>query len=50
MHIVHRNADGGLAVLGAFIEEGMFNPDLEPVFANLPREEGDPTLVAGSNG
>ena len=47
MHIVHRNANGGLAVLGAFIEEGMFNPNLEPVFANLPREEGDPSLVAG---
>lgn len=47
MHIVHRSASGELAVLGAFIEEGMFNPELEPVFANLPREEGEPTLVAG---
>ena len=47
MHIVHRSASGELAVLGAFIEEGMFNPELEPVFANLPREEGEPTFVAG---
>ena len=47
MHIVHRGADGELAVLGAFIEEGMFNLGLEPVFANLPRDEGEPTLVAG---
>lgn len=47
MHIVHRSADGELAVLGAFIEEGMFNLELEPVFANLPRDEGEPALVAG---
>lgn len=47
MHIVHSNESGDLAVLGAFIEEGMFNPDLEPVFANLPREEGEPTLIMG---
>ena len=46
MHIVHRSEAGELAVLGAFIEE-VFNPELEPVFANLPREEGEPALVAG---
>jgi carbonic anhydrase len=32
MHVVHRNASGGLAVLGVFIEEGQFNAELAPVF------------------
>jgi carbonic anhydrase len=40
MHLVHKSADGKLAVIGAFIEEGPANAAFEPVWANLPREKG----------
>lgn len=32
IHLVHRNEEGGLAVVGLFIEEGNTNKVLEPVF------------------
>ncbi len=40
MHLVHRAADGKLAVVGVLITEGAANPAFEPVWANLPREKG----------
>ncbi len=40
MHLVHKAADGKLAVLGAFINEGKANAAFEPVWANLPKEKG----------
>jgi carbonic anhydrase len=40
MHLVHKAADGKLAVIGAFIEEGAANAAFEPVWANLPKEKG----------
>ncbi len=41
MHLVHQNADGGLAVLGVLIQEGDHNPAFEPVWANLPSAVGE---------
>jgi len=36
MHMVHKSAEGKLAVVGVFIQEGAANPAFEPVWANLP--------------
>lgn len=36
MHMVHRSADGRLAVVGVFIEEGAANAAYDPVWSNLP--------------
>jgi len=38
-HLVHRDADGRLAVTGVFINEGDENSALEPFFAALPQNE-----------
>jgi carbonic anhydrase len=40
MHLVHKSADGKLAVVGALIEEGSHNAAFDPVWANLPKEKG----------
>ncbi len=40
MHLVHKSAQGKLAVLGVFISEGAANAAFEPVWANLPKEKG----------
>ena len=40
MHMVHKSADGKLAVVGVFIEEGAANQAFAPVWANLPGQKG----------
>jgi carbonic anhydrase len=40
MHMVHRSAAGGLAVVAVFIEEGRHNSAFDPVWTNLPRARG----------
>jgi carbonic anhydrase len=40
MHLVHKAADGRLAVIGVLFEEGAANPALEPIWANLPASKG----------
>lgn len=47
-HFVHGNAAGQLAVVGVMLKEGDANVALEPVFANMPAEKGDPVAVAGA--
>jgi carbonic anhydrase len=37
MHMVHKSAEGKLAVVGVFIDEGTANAAFEPVWANLPQ-------------
>ena len=39
MHLVHRSADGKLAVVGVMIKEGAENSAFAPVWSNLPAEE-----------
>lgn len=39
MHLVHKNADGNLAVVGVFIAEGAENSAFTPVWEHLPEEE-----------
>jgi carbonic anhydrase len=45
MHLVHASATGGLAVIGVFIEEGGHNVAFEPVWGNLPTEQGTEVRV-----
>ena len=40
MHMVHKAADGKLAVVGVFIAEGTHNGAFDPVWANLPSQKG----------
>jgi carbonic anhydrase len=41
MHLVHKSAQGELAVIGVLIEEGTANAAFDPVWANLPDEKGE---------
>jgi carbonic anhydrase len=41
MHLVHRSAEGNLAVAGVFIEEGQHNPAFDPIWSNLPTTKGN---------
>ena len=41
IHIVHKNADGGLAVIGILLEEGAENSAYAPFIDNLPAEKSD---------
>ncbi|MBW3571799.1 MAG: carbonic anhydrase family protein [Gemmatimonadetes bacterium] len=41
LHLVHRGADGGLAVVGVMIERGERNAALAPVWDHLPRNRGE---------
>jgi carbonic anhydrase len=43
MHMVHKAADGRLAVIGTFIQEGARNDAFEPVWSNLPAQKGSET-------
>lgn len=49
MHLVHQNADGGLAVVGVLIKSGSENPAFAPMWDNLPAEEGGPEMVSGAS-
>ena len=40
-HIVHKNADGNLAVVGILFDEGAQNDVLQPFIDNLPAEKSD---------
>ncbi len=40
MHMVHKSADGKLAVIGVMIEEGKHNSAFDPVWSNLPKARG----------
>ena len=46
MHLVHKSAEGTLAVVGVFIEEGDAHEELGKIFGdpNLPTEETSPEL------
>lgn len=44
-HLVHKNADGNLAVVGVFIKEGKENPFIKTLWDNLPTEINKENLV-----
>lgn len=41
LHIVHKNADGGLAVVGILLAEGTQNNAYQPFIENLPAEKSE---------
>lgn len=41
LHIVHKNADGGLAVVGILMDKGAANEAYQPFIENLPEEKSD---------
>lgn len=43
-HLVHKSADGKLAVIGVFFKEGAENAALKDVFAQMPSKEGKAAL------
>ncbi len=46
-HLVHQGSDGKFAVIGVFFKVGKENENLKPIFAAMPRTEGQVAL--GSN-
>ncbi|HYF65894.1 MAG TPA: carbonic anhydrase family protein [Herpetosiphonaceae bacterium] len=48
MHLVHKNAEGKLAVVGVWLEPGAENAAFAPVFDHLPATAGDPQAVPGA--
>jgi carbonic anhydrase len=40
MHLVHKDGDGNLAVIGILYKEGAFNPELQKLIDNLPKDVG----------
>lgn len=45
LHIVHKSADGGLAVVGLLLQKGAENIAFDPFIDNLPAEKSDVTNV-----
>ena len=49
LHLVHKNAQGGLAVVGVLLKAGAENPAYASVFQNLPTQVSEqPVPVAGA--
>jgi carbonic anhydrase len=48
VHFVHKNAAGGLAVIGVLLEAGAENTAYAPIFTHLAATEGKPTALAGT--
>lgn len=48
-HFVHKDAQGRLAVLGVFFEEGATNIELAKLIVAAPRQKGGPTEIEGFN-
>lgn len=48
LHLVHRNAENKLAVVGVWMESGQANAAFDSVLNNLPATVGDPQAVPGA--
>lgn len=46
-HLVHKNAEGKLAVIGVFMEEGKENPFIKTLWDNIPAKVGEEKTAAG---
>lgn len=40
IHFVHKAPSGNLAVVGVFVEQGTHNAAFDPIWANLPKQQG----------
>ncbi|MBI1728995.1 carbonic anhydrase family protein [Candidatus Acetothermia bacterium] len=45
MHLVHKSADGELAVIGLLIQEGQENPAFKDILENMPKEASEESHV-----
>jgi carbonic anhydrase len=48
LHLVHKDKEGNLVVLGVLLKEGAENAALKPVFANMPPSAGPEQTVDGT--
>jgi carbonic anhydrase len=46
MHLVHKDANGHLGVIGVFFEKGEENPTLKTILEHLPKAENEPETFA----
>ncbi|WP_290876925.1 carbonic anhydrase [Aquabacterium sp.] len=46
-HLVHKDAEGHLAVVAVLLDKGQAKPLLQAIFDNLPQHQGEPTAVPG---
>jgi carbonic anhydrase len=49
MHLVHKSADGTLAVVGLLVESGSANGELQKIWRLAPAEEGNGGVAVGVN-
>jgi len=47
-HLVHKSADGALAVIGVMLERGESNPVMDAVWEHIPHEINKPKSVVGA--
>jgi carbonic anhydrase len=47
MHLVHKNGDGRLAVVGVFFKAGRENAELEKVWSKMPENSGEKKKISG---
>jgi len=50
MHLVHKNPQGELAVVGVFFQQGDENAELDKLWRNLPEKAGDAVGNLGADG
>ncbi|MDX1351905.1 MAG: carbonic anhydrase family protein, partial [Thiomicrorhabdus sp.] len=48
MHLVHKDGEGNLAVMGVIFQEGEENPQIQTLLNNLPKEIGKEELRRGA--
>jgi carbonic anhydrase len=48
VHMVHKDAQGRLAVVGLLVEEGQENPAVQTLWNHIPLERGETTVSAGA--
>ncbi len=46
VHLVHKSAEGKLAVVAVLLDKGGANPTIDAIWKNLPKEKGKETLAA----
>ena len=49
VHLVHKDGDGNLAVMGVIFQEGEENPEIQTLLSNLPKEIGKEEVRRGAS-
>jgi len=47
VHFVHKSTDGGLAVVGIFVQPGAYNTALQPILDQMPKSAGGEVAIPG---